>query len=366
MERLLGFLDTGKPHVTAEALIQIKDLLRRYPAVAAACLSSVSSIAPEVHASLTRFTGMVTAWYCADTAYGRLMWEAPAPCSGNPAAGRDGPQGQQAAKQEFAWIAIAHLSHGILTKGRVWMRRMWWSLRPARRSSGSWASTARASRCITFSQPAVDVVCITALLHDKIFDIQFCTPSTARSGALQGLLKQQGVVFNNIFFVRVQLRCTLLTWDQLVFQGSLNTSFCCPVQDAPYLLEPLCAGFAEEPVPVRLALLAAVGRLFFARAPECRALLGAVLAAALADANQDVHDRGLMYYRCASCCRCCSCPSVCPCVLRHTQVARSGGHSATHLAASVKSAEALGGCEVSLLAATGCRGCGAQPRCAGI
>lgn len=51
VERLLGFLDTGKPHVTAEALIQIKDLLRRYPAVAAACLASVSSIAPEVHAS---------------------------------------------------------------------------------------------------------------------------------------------------------------------------------------------------------------------------------------------------------------------------------------------------------------------------
>ena len=52
---------------------------------------------------------------------------------------------------------------------------------------------------------------------------------------------------------------------------------------------------------MRLALLAAVGRLFFLRAPECRALLGAVLAAALADANQDVHDRGLMYYRCAHC-----------------------------------------------------------------
>lgn len=51
VERLLGFLDAGKPHVTAEALIQIKDLLRRYPAVAAACLASVSSIAPEVRGS---------------------------------------------------------------------------------------------------------------------------------------------------------------------------------------------------------------------------------------------------------------------------------------------------------------------------
>ena len=71
------------------------------------------------------------------------------------------------------------------------------------------------------------------------------------------------------------------------------------LQDAPYLLEPLGSSFGSEPVPVRLALLAAAGKLFFARPPECQALLGAVLAAALADTNQDVHDRGLMYYRCA-------------------------------------------------------------------
>lgn len=70
------------------------------------------------------------------------------------------------------------------------------------------------------------------------------------------------------------------------------------VQDAPYLLEPLAEGFVGEPVRVRLALLAAAMKLFFRRPPECRALLGAVLAAACADANQDVHDRALLYYRC--------------------------------------------------------------------
>lgn len=48
VERLLGFLETGKSFVTAEAVIQIKDLLRRYPSIAEACLASVSSIAPEV------------------------------------------------------------------------------------------------------------------------------------------------------------------------------------------------------------------------------------------------------------------------------------------------------------------------------
>lgn len=54
VERLLGFLETGKAFVVAETVIQIKDLLRRYPSIAEACLASVSSIAPEVmfpHAS---------------------------------------------------------------------------------------------------------------------------------------------------------------------------------------------------------------------------------------------------------------------------------------------------------------------------
>ena len=54
VERLLGFLETGKAFVTAETLVQLKDLLRRYPAIADACLASVSSIAPEVHAPTSR------------------------------------------------------------------------------------------------------------------------------------------------------------------------------------------------------------------------------------------------------------------------------------------------------------------------
>ncbi len=72
------------------------------------------------------------------------------------------------------------------------------------------------------------------------------------------------------------------------------------MKDAPYLLEPLAEGFAEEAVPVRLALLAAVTKLFFRRPPECQKLLGSVLAAASSDTNQDIHDRALLYYRCSS------------------------------------------------------------------
>ena len=70
----------------------------------------------------------------------------------------------------------------------------------------------------------------------------------------------------------------------------------CP-QDAPYLLERMAGEFAGEPADVRLALLTAAARLFFKRPPECQRVLGAVLAAATADSNQDVHDRGLLYYR---------------------------------------------------------------------
>lgn len=69
------------------------------------------------------------------------------------------------------------------------------------------------------------------------------------------------------------------------------------LQDAPYLLEPLAASFASEEVAVRLALLAAAGKLFFQRPPECQKLLGTVLTAAAADSNIDIHDRALLYYR---------------------------------------------------------------------
>jgi len=68
-------------------------------------------------------------------------------------------------------------------------------------------------------------------------------------------------------------------------------------QDAPYLLEALAGDFGGEAVRVRLALLTAAAHLFFKRPPECQRVLGAVLAAAASDGNQDVHDRGLLYYR---------------------------------------------------------------------
>ena len=78
-----------------------------------------------------------------------------------------------------------------------------------------------------------------------------------------------------------------------------HTSTCSAVspQDAPYLLEPLAQSFASEDAVVKLTLLSAAAKLFFQRPPECQALLGCALAAAVADTDQDVHDRGLMYYR---------------------------------------------------------------------
>ncbi|KAH7420610.1 hypothetical protein KP509_13G014400 [Ceratopteris richardii] len=68
--------------------------------------------------------------------------------------------------------------------------------------------------------------------------------------------------------------------------------------DAPYVLEGFVESWAEEESPeVRLELLTAVAKCFFRRAPETQKILGAALAAALSDAHQDVHDRGLLYYR---------------------------------------------------------------------
>lgn len=48
LDRLLGFLELGKACVTSETLIQIKDVLRRYPHVAEVAISSLNSLSPQV------------------------------------------------------------------------------------------------------------------------------------------------------------------------------------------------------------------------------------------------------------------------------------------------------------------------------
>lgn len=47
LDRLLGFLELGKDCVTAETLIQMKDLLRRYPHIADVAIASVATISPQ-------------------------------------------------------------------------------------------------------------------------------------------------------------------------------------------------------------------------------------------------------------------------------------------------------------------------------
>jgi hypothetical protein len=64
------------------------------------------------------------------------------------------------------------------------------------------------------------------------------------------------------------------------------------------VLQPLADAFGSEPPVSKLALLTAAAKLFFARPPESQKLLGTCLAAGLNDADQDVHDRALLYFRC--------------------------------------------------------------------
>ena len=56
VERLIGFLDVGKDHITAETLIQLCDLLRRFPEAADVALASVAGISPRV--SMCRVCGV--------------------------------------------------------------------------------------------------------------------------------------------------------------------------------------------------------------------------------------------------------------------------------------------------------------------
>ncbi len=48
VERLLEFLEIGKSHVTAETIIQMKDLLRTYPEIAEVVLATISSANVQV------------------------------------------------------------------------------------------------------------------------------------------------------------------------------------------------------------------------------------------------------------------------------------------------------------------------------
>jgi len=71
------------------------------------------------------------------------------------------------------------------------------------------------------------------------------------------------------------------------------------IVEAPYMLEPLIDSYDDEtPSAMKLQLLVAAMKLFFKRPPEVHHMLGRLLKAAINDiANQDVHDRALLYYR---------------------------------------------------------------------
>ncbi|KAL4521528.1 hypothetical protein Ndes2437B_g07893 [Nannochloris sp. 'desiccata'] len=69
------------------------------------------------------------------------------------------------------------------------------------------------------------------------------------------------------------------------------------VQDAPYTLESMVFKYPEQAPEVKRALLSSVAKLFFKRAPECRAALEAVLAAGTEDGDVSVRERAQFYHR---------------------------------------------------------------------
>jgi len=75
---------------------------------------------------------------------------------------------------------------------------------------------------------------------------------------------------------------------------------CCDlVQDAPYALEKLIEDYDNlKDVRVKQNLLNATIKIFFARPPETQRMLGRLLLKVTDDvSSQDLHDRGLLYYR---------------------------------------------------------------------
>jgi hypothetical protein len=75
---------------------------------------------------------------------------------------------------------------------------------------------------------------------------------------------------------------------------------CCDlVNDAPYALEKLIDDYDNlKDVRVKQSLLNATMKIFFARPPETQRMLGRLLMKVTDDvSSQDLHDRGLLYYR---------------------------------------------------------------------
>lgn len=71
------------------------------------------------------------------------------------------------------------------------------------------------------------------------------------------------------------------------------------IEEAPYILEDFVDKIEDETEPgVRLQMLTAAMKLFFARPPECQKLLGTLFEKMIDDdSHMDVHDRALLYYR---------------------------------------------------------------------
>jgi hypothetical protein len=75
---------------------------------------------------------------------------------------------------------------------------------------------------------------------------------------------------------------------------------CCDiVQDAPYALEKLIDNYDNiKDLQIKQNLLNATMKMFFARPPEVQRMLGRLLLKVTDDvSSQDLHDRGLLYYR---------------------------------------------------------------------
>jgi hypothetical protein len=114
---------------------------------------------------------------------------------------------------------------------------------------------------------------------------------------------------------------------------------------------------------VKLALLTAAAKLFFSRPPEAQKLLGAALAAGLNDADQDVHDRALLYYRCVWLWVMCAahgvvlgCAAECP-----LWCAATRGHGAAH--GCTASPTDAGAAVAAVQAAAARCGCSAVSHC---
>ncbi|KAH9607352.1 hypothetical protein KSS87_009477 [Heliosperma pusillum] len=275
VDRLLQFLEMEKDHVTAETLVLIKDLLRKYPQWSHDCIAVVGNISsknvqePKAKAALIWMLGE----------YAQDMADAPYTLESFIENWEEEDSAEIHWRFLFGSNTLANLSS--LSHSSPPSPALIASLLPHHPHSLPITS---------FNNPSAD-------LHRPLFlsPATLSRPHLSLRYHLLCIAQPSDILIPIMTHTRVNM-LTVPSLPSSHVSAPAISSFFLPVAEGGSLGGDSLVGDDSMQV-VRLHLLTAAMKCFFRRAPETQKALGAALAAGVADFHQDVHDRALLYYR---------------------------------------------------------------------